>query len=53
MMNVSKKLNFITTSSTKTEVVAKDEWFPKSAWFRYFRLAQGDEAKEDVLMQNI
>ena len=29
MMNASKKLGLVTTSSTETEVVAKDERFPK------------------------
>ena len=52
MINVSKKLGLVTLSSTETEVVADGERIPKCAWFRYFRLAQGDEAKEDALMQD-
>ena len=52
MMNVSKKLGLVTTSSTETEVASNGERFPKYSWFRYFRLTQGDEAKEDILMQD-
>ena len=52
MTSVSKKLGLVTTSSTETEVVADGERFPKCAWFRCFRLAPGDEAKEDILMQD-
>ena len=51
MLNTSKKLGLVTTISTETEIVADGKRFPKCAWFRYFRLAQGDEAKEDSLMQ--
>lgn len=52
MMNVSKKLGVITTSSTETEIVSVGERLPKCTWFRYFRMAQGEEEKEDVLMQD-
>ena len=52
IMNVSKKLGLVTTSSTEIEVVANGERFPKCSWFRYFRLTQRDEAKEDVRMQD-
>ena len=52
IMNVSKKLGVVTTSSMKTKVVATGEWFLKCAWFRYFRLVQSNEAKEDILMQD-
>ena len=52
MINVSKKFGLIAVSSRKTEVVADREHFPKCTWFRYSRLVQGDEAKEDILMQN-
>ena len=52
MMNISKKLGVVTTSSIKTKVVAKGERFPKCIWFRYFRLIQGDRTKEDVLTQD-
>ena len=52
MIIVPNKLGLVTTSSTKTEVVADGECFPKCSWFRYFRLAQGDEAKGDMLMQD-
>ena len=52
MINVSKKLGLVTTSSTETEVVSNGERFPKCTWFRYFRLAQGDDLKEDVLLQD-
>ena len=52
MTNVSKKLGFVTTSSTEPEIVADEERFPKFSWFRYFRLAQVDSAKEDMIMQD-
>ena len=52
MINTSKKLGIVTTSSTETEVVAYSERFPKCAWFRYFRLAQGANDKEEILFQN-
>ena len=52
MINVSKKLAVVTTSSTETEVVADGGRFPKCTWFRYFRMAQGDDVKEDALMQD-
>ena len=52
VVNVSKKLGLNTISSTETEVVADGERFPKVTWFRCFRLAQGDEAKEDILMKD-
>lgn len=49
MINASKKLGVVTTSSTETEVVANGERFPKCTWFRHFRLAQGDDPKVDAL----
>ena len=52
MINVSKKLSVATTSSTETEIVSTGERLPKCTWFRYFRLAQGEEATEDTLMQD-
>ena len=52
MKKASKKLGMFTTSSTKTEIVADGERFPKLSWFRHFRLAQEDSTKEDVLMQD-
>ena len=52
MINASKKPGLVTTSSTETEVVSNGERFPNFSWFRHFRLAQGDEAKEDVLIQD-
>ena len=51
IMNVSKKLGLVTTIYTETEVVTHGKRFHKCSWFRYFRLAQVDEAKEDMLMQ--
>ena len=41
----------MTTSSIETEIAASGERFPKRTWFHYFRLAQGDDRKEDVLLQ--
>ena len=52
MMNTSKNLGVVTISSTETEIVDDRERFPKCSWFRCFRLAQGDSAKEDTLMQD-
>ena len=52
LMNVSKKLGFIATSSTKTEVVADGEHFHKCGWCRYFHVAQEDKAKEHTSMQD-
>ena len=52
LINQSKKLGIVTISSTETEIVSTGECFPKCTWFRYFRLAQGDEVKEDILMQD-
>jgi hypothetical protein len=52
MINVSKKLGLVTNSSTETEIVATGERLPKCTWFRYFRLAQGEPIKEDILMQD-
>ena len=51
MINVSKKLGLVTTSSTETEVVSTGEMFSKCAWFRRFRMDQGDVAKEDVFFR--
>ena len=47
-----KKLGSNTVSSKETEVVIDRDRFPKCSWFRYFRLARGDEAKEEALMQD-
>ena len=52
MINVSKKLLLDTLSSTETEIVSTRERLPKCIWFRYFRISQGDEPREDVLMQD-
>ena len=52
MINVSKKLSLNTLSSTETEIVSTGERLPKCIWFRYFRISQGDEPREDVLMQD-
>jgi hypothetical protein len=52
MISVSKKLGVVTTSSTETEIVSTGERLPKCTWFRYFRLAQGESDKEDILMQD-
>ena len=51
MINTSKNLGLVTTSSTEKEVVSKGERFPKFTWFSYFRITQGDEDKEDLLYQ--
>ena len=51
-MSVSSKLGLVATSYTETEIVADGERFPKCSWFRHFRLAQDNEVKDDVLMQD-
>ena len=51
-MNTSKKLGLVEVNSVETEVVFDGEQFPKRSWFRFFCLAQGDEAKEDELIQD-
>ena len=52
MISVSKKLGVATTSSTESEIVSTGERLPKCTWFRYFRIEQGEEPKEDILMQD-
>lgn len=52
IINQSRKLGVGTASSTETQIVSAGERFPKCAWFRHFRLAQGDLIKEDILMQD-
>lgn len=52
MINVSKRLGVATTSSTETEVVSTGEGLPKCTWFQNFRIAQGGEESEDVLMHD-
>ena len=52
MINISKKLGLVTTSSTEIEIVSCRERFPKCTWFRYFRLVQGGDDKEDILFQD-
>ena len=47
--SVSKKIGLATTSSTETEIASNGESFLKCAWFHYFRLAQVNDAKEDLL----
>ena len=52
MINVSKKLGLLTNSSTETEIVSTGERLPKTTWFRYFRIEQGEPIKEDILLQD-
>ena len=52
MMNISKKLGLATNSSTETEIVSTGERLPKCTWFRYFRIAQGEPIKENLLAQD-
>ena len=52
MINVSKKLELVTTSSTETEVALPREMFPKCGWFHFFRLARRYSVKEDLLIQD-
>ena len=52
MVNVSKKLGVVTTSCTETEVMSNGERFLKCTWFQCFRIAQGEEGKEDESLQD-
>jgi hypothetical protein len=52
MINVTKKLGLVTNSSTETEIVATGECLPQCTWFRYFRIAQGEPIREDIIMQD-
>ena len=52
MINVSKKIGLVIFSSTKTKVASNGERFLKCSSFHYFQLAQGDEEKEDALIQH-
>lgn len=51
MMSASRNLGLFDASSTGTKAVADGKFFPKFSWFRHFRLAQGDQEKEDLLFQ--
>ena len=51
-MSAPKGLGLVTNSSTDIEIISAGEIFSKCAWFRHFRLVQGDSAKEDVLTQD-
>ena len=52
MMNALKKLGLSTISLTENEVVSDRERHPKCTWFCCFCLAQGDEAREDLLIED-
>ena len=52
IINQSKKLGVVTNSFAETEIISTGQRFPKCTWFRYFRLVQGYDAKEDILMQD-
>ena len=52
MTSAPKKIGVTTVSSTETEVASDRERFTKFSWFRYFRLAQCDDTKEIVMMQD-
>ena len=52
MLNASLKLGLVTLSSTESVLVSTGERMPKCTWFRYFRLSQGDDPKEDILNQD-
>ena len=45
-------MGVVTNSSTETEIVSTGKRFSKCISFRYFHLAQGDDIKEDILMQD-
>ena len=52
MINGSKNLGPIAKTSTKIKVAFNGGKFPTCAWFRHFRIAQGDDTKEDMLLQD-
>ena len=52
MLSKSGKLGLTTTTSTETEIVSTVQYLPKYTWFRYFRMAQRELPKEDILMQD-
>ena len=52
MIDVSKKMGFVNTSSIESEIVASGERIPKCGWFRHLRLAQGDDRKDAMLLQD-
>jgi hypothetical protein len=52
MYSSSTKLKLNTVSSTETELVSVGEKLPKSLWYRLFRIAQGGNDNEDILMQD-
>ena len=41
MINISKKLGLVTTSSAEKEIASTGERHPKCAYFRHFRMDQG------------
>ena len=51
-MSASKNLGAVDVSSIETEIAADGERFPNRSWFRCFRLAQCDSAKEDALIKD-
>jgi len=52
ILSKTGKLGLTTTSSTETEICFTGQYLPKRTWFRYFRMAQGEFPKEDILMQD-
>ena len=52
MYSSSGKMKLNTVSSTETELVTVGEKLAKVIWFQKFRIAQGGNSKEDVLMQD-
>ena len=52
MMIVSKKLVLATMSSPETEIVSIGERFPRCVWFSHFFIAQGEDPREDMLIQD-
>ena len=52
VINVAKKIGLVTSSSTETEIVSTGERINKCTWFRYMREAQGEQVREDLLLQD-
>ena len=52
MLSLSKKQNLKTKSSTEVGLIGADEVIPQMLWTRYFREAQGNGIRKNVLYQD-
>ena len=53
MMSISNKLGLVKNRLNETEIASVGELFPKCAWFRYFRIAQGEGGKRKTCYSKI